>query len=79
VPSFAPAVGVTQTKEAIVTNDTTEPAGREYRVTYAVTRSETYKIVARTPRGAELSAFEDGDLIDTEATNVVCVGVEETL
>jgi hypothetical protein len=77
VPSFAPAVGVTQTKEANMSKKTTNRTKRKYRVTYAVTRGETYEILAWSPQHAEQIAFENGEEIKSEASSFDCVDVEE--
>jgi hypothetical protein len=60
-----------------MTKKTTNRAKRKYRVTYAVNRSETYVIVARSPQHAEAIAFERGEEIKSEAMSFDCIDVEE--
>ncbi len=53
------------------------PKLRKFRVLYAVTRSEWYEIEAPDVDTAEGQAFEEGELIDQDTTNVTTCDAEE--
>lgn len=40
-----------------------------YDVEYAISRCETYRVVAKTRKEAEEIAFEEGEMVDTGETS----------